>query len=79
MSQEESKARKKEELARAYLNDTISKTFQGISELDKEAAETVLKESSKACATGWLSFLTRYGYDPEKADLDAFLLPRKKC
>lgn len=79
MSQEESKARRREELVRAYLNDTLSKTFQGISELNKEAAGTVLKETCKACVNSWLSFIKHnYGYDPEKPDLDAFLAAEEK-
>jgi len=79
MSQEELKARRREELVRAYLNDTLSKIYSGISELSEEAAETVLKEACKACANGWLSFLAHnYSYDPEKPDLDAFLVAEEK-
>jgi len=79
MSQEESKARRREELVKAYLNDTITKTFQGISELDEEAANTVLKESCKACVNSWISwFKHNYGYDFDKPDLDAFVAAQNK-
>ena len=79
MSQEELKARKREALVRAYLNDTLSKLYSGVSELSEEAAETVLKEASKACANGWLPFLAHnFGFDPEKFYLDAFLVAEEK-
>ena len=79
MSQEELKERKREELVRSYLNDTLTRVYSGISELSEEAAEKVLKEACKACATGWLSFFAHnYGYDPEKPDLDAFLVAEEK-
>ena len=79
MSQEESKASRREEFVRAYLNDVISNTFQGVSELNEELAGTVLKETCKSCVSSWLAFIKHnYGYDPEKPDLDAFLVVEEK-
>jgi hypothetical protein len=78
MNQKESKVREKEELVRSYLNDTLSKTYSGISKLGEEATETVLKESCKACTNGWLGMLAHYGYDSKKPDIDAFLVAEKK-
>lgn len=69
----------KEEAVRAFLNSTIENTFLGISQLDEEAAETVLKNTCKACVSSMLTFLTHnYGYDPEKPDLDAYIAADEK-
>ena len=47
MSQEELKVRKREELVRKYLNDTLTRVYSGISELSEEAAGTVLKAATR--------------------------------
>lgn len=79
MSQEELKATRKEELARAWISDMLTKAYLGVSELNEDAAETVLKRCSEGCAKSWLSFITRnYGWDPEKSDLGAFLEAQEK-
>ncbi len=79
MSEVELKARKREELARIYVNDILRKTFEGISHLNEKQAETVLKTSSKACAERMLAFVAHnYGYNPEKPDLDAFIVASEK-
>ena len=79
MSQEESKARRREELTSIYINQIIKNTFEGISQLNEEAAETVLKNTCRGCANRVLSFLAHnYGYDPEKPNLDAYMAAEKK-
>jgi len=79
MSQEEAKARKREELTKIYLNEFMKHTFEGISQLDEEAAEIVLKNTCKGCVGRVLSFLAHnYGYDPEKSNFDDFMAAEKK-
>ena len=79
MSEEESKARKKEELARIYINEIVRNTFHGISQLDEQAAETVLKSTCRGCVERTLAFIAHnYGYDPEKPDLDAYMAGEDK-
>ena len=79
MTEKELKAKRKEELIRAYLNSILRETFFGISQLNEEAAETILKNTSKACANAALAFMAHnYGYDPRRADFDAFLIAEEK-
>ena len=79
MSEEELKARKREELTRIYINEILKNTFEGISQLDEEAAETVLKSTCRGCADRTLSLLAhKYGYDPKKHDLDAYIAAEEK-
>ncbi len=79
MSEEESKARKKEELIRTYVNGILKNTYRGISQLDEEAADMVLKGTCRWCADRVLSFVVHnYGYDPEKPDLDAWMVAQEK-
>ena len=79
MSEEEAKTRKIEELTRIYINKTLKNTFEGISQLDEESAETVLKSTCRGCADRVLSFLAHnYGYNPEKPDLDAYMAAEEK-
>ena len=79
MSEKESKTRRREELTSIYINDILKKTFEGISQLNEEAAETVLKSTCRGCTDRVLSFLAHnYGYDPEKPDLDAFMAAEEK-
>lgn len=79
MSEEELKAKKKEELTSIYINEILKGTFEGISQLNEEAADTVLKGTCRGCANRVLSFLAHnYGYDPEKPDLDAFMTAEEK-
>jgi len=79
MSEEELKARKREELARAFINEIVSKTFEGISQLSEDAEETVLRSTCRGCAGRVLAFMAHnYGYDPEKPDLDAYMAADEK-
>ena len=78
MSQEESTS-KKGELASIYINEILKNTFEGISQLNEEAADTVLKSTCRGCIARMLSFMAHnYGYDPEKPDLDAFVAAEEK-
>jgi hypothetical protein len=78
MSQEELTS-KKEELASIYIKEILKNTFEGISQLNEEAAETVLKGTCRGCAGRMLSFLAHnYGYDPEKPDLDTYMAAEEK-
>ena len=79
MSEEELKARKREELIRIYINETLKNTFEGISQLNEEAAETVLKSTCRGCADRTLALMAhKYGYDPEKPNLDAYIAAEEK-
>ena len=79
MSQEELKAKKMEELTRIYLNEFMKHTFEGISQLNEEASEIVLKNTCKGSVGRVLSFLAHnYGYNPEKSNLDAFMAAEEK-
>ncbi|GAI29596.1 unnamed protein product [marine sediment metagenome] len=78
MSQEELTG-KKEELASIYIKEILKNTFEGISQLNEEAADTVLKSTCRGCVARMLSFMAHnYGYDPEKPDLDAFMAAEEK-
>jgi len=79
MSEEESKARKREELTRIHINEVLKRTFEGISQLSEEAAETVLESTCRACVERALAFMAHnYGYDPERPDLDALMVADEK-
>lgn len=79
MSEEESKARKRDELARIHINELLKRTFEGISRLADDAAETVFESTCKACVDRALAFMAHnYGYDPDKPDLDAFIAADEK-
>ena len=79
MSEEDIKARKRERLGRIYLNGILRNIYEGISQLDEEAAETILGFSCRGCADRVLSFLTHnYGYDPENPNLDAYMAAEEK-
>lgn len=79
MREEESKTRKRDELARIHINDILKRTFEGISQLTEGAAETVLESTCKACVDRALAFMAHnYGYNPEKPDLDAFIAADEK-
>lgn len=79
MSEDESRARKREELSRIYINEILRKTFEGIGQLSEEAAETVLQSSCRGCAQNTLAFVAHnYGYDPEKPDIDAYIVAAEK-
>ena len=79
MSEEESKARKRDELARIHTNEVLKRTFEGISRLSDDAAETVLESTCKACVDRAVAFMAHnYGYDPDKPDLDAFIVADEK-
>jgi len=65
---------KTEEFAQAWFNDTLTRAYQGIGELDEKGAEIVLRRCSEACSKYWLSLLyKKYGWDPERSDFDVFL------
>lgn len=79
MSQEESKARKRDELARIHINELLKRTFEGIGRLSNDAAEMVFENTCKACVDRAIAFMAHnYGYDPDKPDLDAFIAADEK-
>jgi len=66
------KAMTREEKEAAFKDYLITRTFEGISKLSEETAETVLKHTSQACLKTALSQIIHFGYDPDKGDIDAF-------
>lgn len=74
MDQKKSEMKNKKDRAQDWFNEMLTKTYEGLSQLDSKSAELVLKKCSESCSRNWLSLLANsYGWDPEKSDLDAFL------
>ena len=79
VSEGELKDKKTEELVRTYVNGMLKNTYRGIAQLDEESADKVLQGTCKGCAERVLSFIVHnYGYDPEKPDLDAWMVAQEK-
>jgi len=65
---------KRKDLAQSWFRDMLARAYQGISELDGEAADVVLKRCSEACSAYWLALLeNKYDWNRETSDMDAFL------
>lgn len=77
MDQKKSRV-KTEGFAQAWFNDTLTRAYQCIGELDEKGAEIVLSRGSEACSKYWLSLLQKkYGWDPEGSNFEVSLKARE--
>lgn len=63
----------------AFIHEVMGTAFLGISQLNKEEAQKVLKKTCLACVHSGRGFISKnYGYNFDKPDLDSFIAADEK-